>query len=310
MSSLSLRVLGLIGIFAWLAAGCGSSSSNSCQFNSDCKGFQVCTMGTCGDGCHTSEDCPAGQSCVTAADQTKICQLPSETNCAFNTDCPAPLICAVDQRCRNQCQVSVDCPSGQICTTAQTCAEPSEVDPNNNLPGSVGGASGSDGAAGATGGCPVGAETCPCFANYTCNAGLTCASNLCVRLGAGDAGGGKVEIGGACILNSDCNSPLVCSMGRCHDVCHTSADCPAGQSCIAASDQSRVCQLPIETQCAYTSDCQTPLICAVDQRCRNQCQTNVDCPSGQTCTTTKTCANPSEVDSSNNLIVPDGGVSG
>ena len=99
-------------------------------------------------------------------------------------------------------------------------------------------------------------------------------------------------------------------MGKCHDACHTSADCPAGQSCIITSNRSTVCQLPLETHCTNTSDCQTPLICAADQRCRNQCQGNVDCAFGQTCTTTKTCAELSQVDANNNLIVPDGGVSG
>jgi hypothetical protein len=132
---------------------------------------------------------------------------------------------------------------------------------------------------------------------------LTCFAGSCAE-------GKKIDPGAACILNSDCNQPLVCSWGKCHDACHISADCPTGQSCITASDKSRVCQLPVETHCLYASDCPAPLICAVDQRCHNQCQTNVDCPSGQTCTTTKICAEPNQVDSSNNLLVPDGGVRG
>jgi hypothetical protein len=35
--------------------------------------------------------------------------------------------------------------------------------------------------------CPQGTERCPCYANSTCNSGLTCASNTCVSLGG--AGG-------------------------------------------------------------------------------------------------------------------------
>ena len=112
-------------------------------------------------------------------------------------------------------------------------------------------------------------------------------------------------LGGTCILNSDCSGSLVCTWGICHVACHTSADCQPGQSCIIDSAQSTVCQGP--TPCTYNSDCQTPLICAADLRCRNQCQTSVDCSPGQTCTTTKTCAEPSQVDSNNNLIKPDGG---
>ena len=120
----------------------------------------------------------------------------------------------------------------------------------------------------------------------------------------------KVDVGGACLLNSDCNGPLVCAWDRCHDACHTTADCPPGQNCIIASDLSKVCQLPVETHCLYSSDCPMLLICAVDRQCRKQCQGNVDCVSGQTCTTTNTCAEPSQVDSNNNLIGSYGGGSG
>jgi formylglycine-generating enzyme len=115
----------------------------------------------------------------------------------------------------------------------------------------------------------------------------------------------KIDVGGACILNSDCNQGLVCSWGECHAACHTTADCQPGQSCIIASPQSTACESP--TPCIYNSNCPTGLICAVDQQCRKQCQSNVDCTSGQTCTSTQTCAEPSQVDSSNSLIVPDGG---
>ena len=49
---------------------------------------------------------------------------------------------------------------------------------------------GSGGAGG--GGCPTGFETCACYGNHTCEAGLTCASNVCVNLsgGGGTVGGG------------------------------------------------------------------------------------------------------------------------
>jgi len=106
------------------------------------------------------------------------------------------------------------------------------------------------------------------------------------------------------MLNSDCNQSLVCTMGKCHDACHQSSDCPVGQSCIATSDQSRVCQLSTEIRCLYASDCAPPLKCAVDQRCRNQCQTSLDCLTGQTCTTTGTCAEPNQLDTDGNLTAP------
>jgi hypothetical protein len=117
-----------------------------------------------------------------------------------------------------------------------------------------------------------------------------------------------LDLGGTCILNSDCNQGLVCTWGFCHVACHTSADCQPGQSCIMAGAQSTACESP--TSCIYNSNCPTGLICAVDQQCRKQCQTSADCTSGQTCTTTQTCAELSQVDSNKNLFLPDGGVSG
>jgi hypothetical protein len=74
-------------------------------------------------------------------------------------------------------------------------------------------------------------------------------------LAAGCGGAKKIDVGGACILNSDCNQALVCTWGKCHVACHTSADCQPGQSCIIASAQSTVCESP--TGCIYNSDCPT-----------------------------------------------------
>jgi hypothetical protein len=101
---------------------------------------------------------------------------------------------------------------------------------------------------------------------------------------------------------------LVCTWGICHVACRASSDCQKGESCIAVSDQSMVCQKP--TSCTYNSDCQAGLVCAVDQQCRQQCKGDVDCTHGQTCTTTGTCAEQSQVDSNKNLLIPDGGLGG
>jgi len=53
--------------------------------------------------------------------------------------------------------------------------------------GATGGSSGSSAVAGQSP-CPAGSELCPCYGNGTCNAGLTCASDLCVALGTGGIG--------------------------------------------------------------------------------------------------------------------------
>ena len=182
MSVSRLRILGLMISSSWLLVGCNSAKKidvgGACILNSDCNSPLVCSAGKCHDACHTSADCLPGQSCIIASDQSTVCQLPVETHCAYNSDCPTGLICAADLKCRNQCQANVDCSTGQICTTTRTCAEPSQVDSNNNLIGPDGGVAG----------CPVGAETCSCYGNDTCNTGLTCASQLCVNLGVGGAG--------------------------------------------------------------------------------------------------------------------------
>ena len=71
----------------------------------------------------------------------------------------------------------------------------------------VGGAGG--GAGGTPGGgstssssCPTGAETCSCYIGEICNPGLTCASHLCVNLGAGGSGGDRGGGGGTTIIST------------------------------------------------------------------------------------------------------------
>src|SRR5947207_1572461 len=58
----------------------------------------------------------------------------------------------------------------------------------------------------------------------------------------------------ACVLNSDCNAPLVCTFQRCHVVCKASVDCPSGARCIA-SEAGGVCQLSQEVDCRTSGVC-------------------------------------------------------
>jgi hypothetical protein len=130
-------------------------------------------------------------------------------------------------------------------------------------------------------------------------------------LAAGCSGVKKIDVGGACILNSDCNQPLVCTMGKCHDACHTTADCPAGQ-CVKV-DNTTFCQLPAEADCSTTLSCSGGLVCASDLRCRAACLSRTDCTSEQMCVN-GVCAAPSELDVNGQLpqkgpsLVADGGV--
>lgn len=118
-----------------------------------------------------------------------------------------------------------------------------------------------------------------------------------------DAG---VAVGGACLLGSDCNKFLVCSMGKCHRACQSSANCPVGQGCVnAISDTSTdagsgtgtaaICQLPEEADCARTLMCSGGFLCASDLRCRNVCQSFSDCTYGQVCAS-GFCADRSDLD--------------
>ncbi len=113
---------------------------------------------------------------------------------------------------------------------------------------------------------------------------------------AGCGGAAKPAPGMGCTLNSDCAQPLVCTFAVCHSACVVNSDCPTGELCVksgvvgAEAAGVSVCQLPAETKCLYNSNCQSPLICARDEQCRNQCQTSVDCVSPQVCTTSKVCA--------------------
>jgi len=111
-----------------------------------------------------------------------------------------------------------------------------------------------------------------------------------------------------CLLNSDCNDPLVCAYRRCHDACTTSRDCPEGQRCLASDRPFHVCQLDDETECTYHSDCPPSLVCGSDGECRDQCTTSRDClppdededAPGQVCIE-GTCADPEELDDEGNL---------
>jgi hypothetical protein len=109
-------------------------------------------------------------------------------------------------------------------------------------------------------------------------------------------------VGKTCLVNSDCNNPLSCTFGRCHEACRMSGDCPAGQTCVigpvdmSTGKPANICQLPEDKTCAYNSDCMKPLRCARDLKCRNECQTDVDCNLGQTCAAgDKVCADPPDL---------------
>jgi hypothetical protein len=98
-----------------------------------------------------------------------------------------------------------------------------------------------------------------------------------------------------CAVNTDCNNPLSCTFGRCHETCREARDCSGGQRCVTAPGGA-VCLT--ESTCAYRSDCPTPLVCALDRQCRSQCHADIDCATKtQKCVLPDmVCAEPAEID--------------
>lgn len=119
-------------------------------------------------------------------------------------------------------------------------------------------------------------------------------------LSACGGGAAKPAPGMGCALNSDCAAGLTCTFGLCHSACVVNGDCPTGELCVKSGatgdggSSLNVCQLAVESKCVYNSDC-TPLVCARDEQCRNECQTSADCVSPQVCTDSKVCALPSQL---------------
>jgi hypothetical protein len=154
MNLTSLRmnetVRGLFFVTAVTVIGCSSSNGGGsapvtnagtgCTLPSDCQNPLICTAGRCHAQCAETRDCDFGQRCVKIEDNS-VCQLQAEAKCTYNSQCPTPLICAVDLQCRAQCQADRDCTKGQLCTlTSKVCAEPAELNAGKDLLLSSGGA--------------------------------------------------------------------------------------------------------------------------------------------------------------------------
>src|SRR5947209_5408532 len=90
------------------------------------------------------------------------------------------------------------------------------------------------------------------------------AAVLAALVGYGCGSSSKPAPGATCIQNSDCNNPLSCTAGRCHEQCQETRDCPLGSHCVKNMTGGRVCQLLDEVRCAFNSQCQAPLVCAKD----------------------------------------------
>ena len=93
-------------------------------------------------------------------------------------------------------------------------------------------------------------------------------------------------LGDQCELNSECDAPLVCRLGRCRKECATNADCDARTSCVKDAEGFGACQLADERMCDLDSECPEPLVCRGDsdaRQCVNECETDRDCIAGARC---------------------------
>jgi hypothetical protein len=125
-------------------------------------------------------------------------------------------------------------------------------------------------------------------------AGALIAVLVVIAFGACSSDDALAQLAEGCVINTDCNSPLVCAFRRCHNACVTTRDCPAGQRCVASDRPFNVCQLEIERDCQYNSQCAVGQVCGVDLRCRDACAADRDCIPGQLCIS-GTCADLPEL---------------
>jgi hypothetical protein len=131
---------GILVAAAVVIPACSSSAPATligCSLNSDCSMGLICALGKCRVQCVNATDCPVtGSSCIDDG-RNAVCETPTDKNksCTQESDCPVPLACASDYRCRNLCQSASDCNvlgiTGRICAAdlnnVNYCADPSEV---------------------------------------------------------------------------------------------------------------------------------------------------------------------------------------
>lgn len=116
-------------------------------------------------------------------------------------------------------------------------------------------------------------------------------------VGVGCSSSKKINVGTPCLLNSDCNNPLSCTFGTCHEGCLTTRDCSGspGEVCTKVNGVG-VCLLPNDLLCTVANPtCASPLVCAIDLQCHSTCTAaTTDCLGGQVCVS-GVCADPAEL---------------
>lgn len=119
------------GLVAATIAGCSSGDerrraaglAGGCSINSDCQPDFICAFERCHEACTRDYDCTVPLRCVKSR-QTDlfVCQLPDETECGRDADCPRGQGCGIDEECRDVCADSDDCVGNQSCDPSGKCA--------------------------------------------------------------------------------------------------------------------------------------------------------------------------------------------
>lgn len=104
----------------WLTTSCAPRVDpvvgEGCEINTDCAFPLGCGYGTCRRVCIESRDCGAGLRCLIDRGETSgVCQLPEESRCTLNSECPRGFEC-VHATCTLNCSVDADCTvPGSVC---------------------------------------------------------------------------------------------------------------------------------------------------------------------------------------------------
>lgn len=121
---------------------CQLPNERECEVASNCPAPLVCRFARCTNECETDRDCPPGARCRESGDGSG-CRDDADIECALNSDCAAPYICAVDGRCREQCRADRDCRDGLVCDDAMDPAvcvratAPTDAGMDGSMDGSV-----------------------------------------------------------------------------------------------------------------------------------------------------------------------------
>jgi hypothetical protein len=217
---------------AVVVSACGISQRATlgaqCDLSSECEAPLVCRLERCRRQCVTSRDCGLGLRCLKAQDGLGVCQLPEETSCILNSDCPESLVCPMMTECTNACVQDRDCPPGSYCD-----------EPEGQPPACV----------------EVATERCVYHSD--CPEPFVCKEELCTIECADnrDCGDGRV-----CVWHDGCpprQGPCICRHAcdlspSCPNLGTECVDCPATGDCGVQPDPSGA-NVPVTRYCERES---------------------------------------------------------